>query len=227
MLRDVADHVASAVAAVALAEEAQLSRQRLVNALEEDRRRIRRDLHDHLGPVLSGITLQLDALRRISAGHAEATELVGTIRGEVADAVVEVRRLVHDLRPPVLDELGLVDALRHRAELLAAEVAVTVSAEQLPALPAAVEVAAYRIATEALTNTLRHARAASVEVCFGVVGRHLVVEIVDDGHGIDADAEPGVGLASMRERVAELGGTIMITGAVGDVGTRIRAELPR
>ena len=169
VLRDVADHAASAVAAVGLAEEAQLSRERLVKALEEDRRRIRRDLHDHLGPVLSGITLQLDALRRLSSDNDEAATLSDTIRGEVAEAVVDVRRLVHDLRPPVLDQLGLVEALRHHGDVVSQELDVRVVARAVPPLPAAVEVAAYRIATEALTNTLRHAGATSATVSLEVV----------------------------------------------------------
>ena len=140
LLRDVAEHAGSAVAAVALAEDAQQSRERLVRALEDDRRRIRRDLHDHLGPVLSGITLQLDALRRMTASDPESSGLTDTIRGEVADAVVDVRRLVHGLRPPILDELGLADAVRHHADVLSSEIDVSVVADRLPALPAAVEV---------------------------------------------------------------------------------------
>ncbi len=224
LLREVADHVSSAVAAVALAEDAQHSRERLVRALEEDRRRIRRDLHDHLGPVLSGITLQLDALRRMNADDEEATNLTDTIREEVAAAVVDVRRLVHGLRPPILDELGLVDAVRHHADLVAAEIGVTVVADHLPPLPAAVDVAAYRIVTEALTNTLRHAGASAVDVLLQLVDGRLEVEVRDDGSGIAADAARGVGLESMRERVAELGGQLTISSSAS--GTVVRVELP-
>ena len=224
LLREVADHASSAVAAVALAEDAQHSRERLVRALEEDRRRIRRDLHDHLGPVLSGITLQLDALRRMTAGDAESTSLTDTIREEVAAAVVDVRRLVHGLRPPILDELGLADAVRHHADLVAAELDVTVIADLLPPLPAAVDLAAYRIVTEALTNTLRHANASAVEIRLHLVAERLEVEVHDNGSGMAEDAARGVGLESMRERVAELGGHLTI--ASSGSGTTVRVELP-
>ena len=224
LLREVADHASSAVAAVALAEDAQHSRERLVRALEEDRRRIRRDLHDHLGPVLSGITLQLDALRRMTASDAESRTLTDTIREEVAAAVVDVRRLVHGLRPPILDELGLADAVRHHADLVAAEIEVTVIADKLPPLPAAVDLAAYRIVTEALTNTLRHAEASAVDVRLHFVDEKLEVEVHDNGSGIADDAARGVGLESMRERVAELGGHLTI--ASSSAGTTVRVELP-
>ena len=224
LLREVADHVSSAVAAVALAEDAQHSRERLVRALEEDRRRIRRDLHDHLGPVLSGITLQLDALRRMTADDEESMSLTDTIREEVAAAVVDVRRLVHGLRPPILDELGLLDAVRHHADLVASEIDVTVVADHLPPLPAAVDVAAYRIVTEALTNTLRHAGASAVDVRLQLVDGRLEVEVRDDGSGIAEGAARGVGLESMRERVAELGGLLTISSSGS--GTIVRVELP-
>ncbi len=223
LLTEVAEHAGSAVAAVGLAQEAQRSRQRLVLALEDDRRRIRRDLHDHLGPVLSGMTLQLDQLRRLSAGNQAALALADTIRGEVADAVVDIRRLVHGLRPPILDELGLAEAVRHHADVLSAELAVSVEIGSLPALPAAVEVAAYRIVTEAMTNVIRHARARSAHVLI-TSGDVLVLEVRDDGHGIATSAGTGVGFASMRERVAELGGTLSVTSSAA--GSTIRAELP-
>jgi signal transduction histidine kinase len=224
LLREVADHASSAVAAVALAEDAQHSRERLVHALEEDRRRIRRDLHDHLGPVLSGITLQLDALRRMTVDGEESRYLTDTIREEVAAAVVDVRRLVHGLRPPILDELGLADAVRHHADLVAGEFEVTVVSDQLPSLPAAVEVAAYRIVTEALTNTLRHAGASVAEVRLRFANDRLEVDVHDNGSGIPDDAARGVGLESMRERVAELGGHLLIESS--SAGTTVRVELP-
>jgi two-component system NarL family sensor kinase len=223
LLTEVGEHAGSAVAAVGLAQEAQRSRQRLVLALEDDRRRIRRDLHDHLGPVLSGMALQLDQLRRLSADNQAALALADTIRGEVADAVVDIRRLVHGLRPPILDELGLAEAVRHRADLMSAEPVVTVDIGPLPPLPAAVEVAAYRIVTEALTNVIRHAGARSAHVRIAAEDR-LLVEVCDDGHGIAVDGGSGIGFASMRERVAELGGSLSVTSS--EAGCTVRAELP-
>jgi two-component system NarL family sensor kinase len=131
---------------------------------------------------------------------------------------------VHGLRPPILDELGLADAVRHHADLIAAQIDVTVVADFLPTLPAAVEVAAYRIVTEALTNTLRHAGASTAEVRLLWSDERLEVEVQDDGSGIAYDAQRGVGLESMRERVAELGGLLSIQSS--NSGTTVRVELP-
>ncbi|MCU1601128.1 MAG: Two component signal transduction histidine kinase [Frankiales bacterium] len=225
LLADVADHAGIAAAAVMLAEDAQQSRQRLVQSLEEDRRRVRRDLHDHLGPVLGGITLQLDALRRLTFDNEQAHALATTIRDEVTEAVKDVRRLVHGLRPPVLDQLGLVEALRQYGDVLSDAVAVTVTVPaELPTLTAAVEVAAYRIVTEALTNVVRHADAFTADVTVCCVSNRLLVDISDDGHGIDAEAAAGVGLTSMRERAAELGGMLTIGQTAS--GCHVHAELP-
>ncbi|MBV9831868.1 MAG: sensor histidine kinase [Marmoricola sp.] len=227
ILRDLADHAGVAVAAVVLAEEAQRSRERLVNVLEEERRRIRRDLHDQLGPVLSGVLLQLDGLRRRTQGDADTAELAATVRGQVADAVVDVRRLVHDLRPPVLDELGLLMAVEQRAEVLLGDRDLEVVHGPLPRLPAAVEVAAYRILSEAFTNVLRHSRARVVRVDLHAHDDHLVLSVADDGCGMSmghADRGPGLGLRSMRERAAELGGRLVVES--GPSGTRVLSELP-
>jgi signal transduction histidine kinase len=151
--------------------------------------------------------------------------------------VAAVRRAVDDLRPPALDELGLVEALREHVAAYRLPVAagtsggttdgarVTVHADALPSLRAAVEVAAYRIATEAVANAVRHAGASTCTVGLGLSGDDLLVEISDDGRGVPADAVPGVGSASMRERAAELGGTLDVTTAPG-AGTAVRARLP-
>jgi signal transduction histidine kinase len=140
--------------------------------------------------------------------------------------VADVRRLVHDLRPPALDDRGLVGALQQQAEELSTDgLSVTVVAEDLGALPAAVEVAAYRIAGEGLTNVVRHAAARACVVRLAVEDGDLVVEVADDGTGIAPDAEAGVGLVSLRERAAELGGRSEVTcPATG--GTVVRARLP-
>ena len=144
----------------------------------------------------------------------------------VTEAVADVRRLVQGLRPPALDDLGLLAALDQQAERLStSDLAVSVGAEEVGPLSAAVEVAAYRIASEALANAARHAGARHAEVRL-VGSRHdLLVEVSDDGTGIDADVVAGVGLRSIRERAEELGGRSEITCPAGG-GTRVRAWLP-
>lgn len=228
LLGDLVRQAATAARASQLAEEVQRSRERLVSAREEERRRIRRDLHDGFGPALSGIVFQLEAARMTVASDPDrAREALETVSGQVQDVVADVRRLVHDLRPPALDDRGLVGALRQQAESLA--LPLTVETPEDPddlvgRLPAAVEVAAFRIAGEAFTNVARHARASDVRLRLDL-GEDLLVEVSDDGVGIAADRTAGVGLASLRERAAELGGTTTITSRPGG-GTVVSALLP-
>jgi signal transduction histidine kinase len=221
--------LAVAVHAMQLADEVQSSRERIVAAREEERRRLRRDLHDGLGPTLTGAVLAADAAANLLTRDPDRSyELIESTRADVRTAIADVRRLVDDLRPPALDELGLVDALRHRAETLAWRAdgaAVDVQLEfppHVPALPAAIEVAAYRIATEALTNVVRHSQASSAVLRLRC-GDSLDIEILDDGQP-DGAWRPGVGLHAMRERAAELGG-IFEAGPSAD-GGRVFASLP-
>jgi len=197
--------LASALYATGLAEEVQASRERIVAAREEERRRLHRDLHDGLGPTLTGAGFKADAAHNlVTASPEQARELLIAVRADIGQAIADVRRVVYELRPPALDELGLPGALsRHGSGL---PVQVTVAAPvPMPPLPAAVEVAAYRIATEALTNVARHSGAltAHVEVA---VDTALHLSIRDDGPNPTA-WRPGVGLTSIRDRAAELGGT--------------------
>ena len=190
-------------------------------------RRIRRDLHDGLGPVLGGVAMRLDAAGNALDRDPETTRrLVAQSRQDITDALADVRRLVHGLRPPALDDLGLLAALDQQAERLStADLSVTVAADDVPHLSAAVEVAAYRIASEALTNTARHARARHAAVRLTASPGALLVEVGDDGAGIDPDVVAGVGLRSIRERAEELGGRTEIT-CPPTGGTRVRAWLP-
>ena len=210
-LRLVAAPVAAALHATVLSQQLQASRERLVAAREEERRRLRRDLHDGLGPTLTGLALTADAAANLlEVGNDRSRELLGSLRHDTRDALADVRRLVDDLRPPALDELGLLAAIRTRAEQLAwredgSTLAVRFDVpDALPALPAAVEVAAYRIATEALTNVARHARATSAVVALRCQSS-FDLEITDNGASL-VGWNPGVGLSTMRERAAELGG---------------------
>ncbi len=226
LLANLAQHAGPAVHAVRLNADLQRSRERLVAAREEERRRLRRDLHDGLGPTLAGMAMQLDAASA-AAADPRIESALGQLRSEARDAIADIRRVVYELRPPALDELGLAGALREQAARLAAGdggLSVTVSAPDLPPLPAAVEVAAYRIATEALTNVSRHAGARNCGVALSLGDARLAVEVSDDGSGLGA-AGTGVGLTSMRERAAELGGGL-ITGSRPGGGAVVRAELP-
>jgi signal transduction histidine kinase len=214
--------LAVAVAATHASAELRVSRERIVTAREEERRRLRRDLHDGLGPLLTGVALTADAAANVSSSDAEqAAALLASVRTETRTAIAEVRRLVDDLRPRALDELGLVGAVELRAAA-SGDVDVTVTAGPLGELPAALEVAAYRIATEGLTNVLRHSDARRAEVRLCRDADVLVVEVLDDGS--TGEWGTGVGTTSMRERAEELGGTC-VSGPSPD-GGRVRAELP-
>ncbi len=229
LLDDVAGQVALAAYAFCLTADLQRSRERLVTAREEERRRLRRDLHDGLQPALAGVALGLDAVRNILGGDGPVDELLGRLKAELVNAGADVRRLVYDLRPPALDELGLVGALRQQAIRFEVsgegpEVLVTAPSD-LQGLPAAVEVAAYRIGQEAIENVRKHAGARRCEVVVALADGHLELEVRDDGHGLDASRTAGVGLLAMRERAAELGGTCSIE-SIAAGGARVRASLP-
>jgi signal transduction histidine kinase len=242
LLEDLARQIGVAAHAVRLTADLQRSRQRLVSAREEERRRLRRDLHDGLGAQLAALAIQAGALRAaIPSDPVAATALAAELRTELRSAVADIRRLVHDLRPPALDELGLVGALRERATRYAAgglyqtdageqhgdpRLAVSVLApDDLPPLPAAVEVAVYRIVDEALANVAKHASAHNCRVHLEVTHR-LTVIVEDDGVGLAPNRVVGVGLLSMRERAEELGGTVMIESRAGSTGTRLLVCLP-
>jgi signal transduction histidine kinase len=229
LLEDLARQAEVAVHAVRLTDDLQRSRERLVATREEERRRLRRDLHDGLGAQLAGLNVQASTLRRlIPSDPGAADELVVELREELRGAIADIRRLVYDLRPPALDDLGLVEAMRRLAERYGSKDAplrvVVEAPEDLPNLPAAVEVAVYRITQEALTNVARHARATTCVVRLAV-NDNVTLEIVDDGVGIPAGRSAGVGLSSMHERAEELGGGCTVEISAGG-GTRVLARLP-
>lgn len=227
LLRRLAPQLAVGAEAALLMIDLRRSRQNLVRAREEERRRLRRDLHDGLGPALAGISLGLEASRRrLPSDPDEAERLIVQAATATRDVVDEVRRLVNDLRPPALDELGLVGAISaHAAAAGGHPLMVAVAAgEDLPDLPAAVEVAAFRIVTEAVANARRHAGARHCDVRLRFDG-DLEVEVSDDGCGFREPRPGGVGLGSMRERASELGGELRIESRPG-VGTKVIARLP-
>jgi signal transduction histidine kinase len=225
----VAGPLAQALHAVRLTEQLQASRGRVVAALEEERRRVRRDLHDGLGPTLTGIAYSADAVTNLVGSDPDrAAAVLSGLREDAADAIAEVRRIVYGLRPRALDELGLVNAVRQRLERLHAAdgrpFVVDVTAPgALPALSAAVEVAAYRVAVEAVTNVARHAGVAAACVRFRLPETGLEIEVTDAGRP-GATWRAGVGLDSMRERVEQLGGNL-VAGPTPE-GGRVHASVP-
>ncbi len=228
LLHDLARQLGGALHARLLREDLQRARERLVLAREEERRRLRRDLHDGIGPALAGLTLKTETARALlPPGSASASRQLHDLSEEIRRTVVDVRRLVEGLRPPALDELGLAGACAQAVGRLTAGSGLAASvqaSDDLPALPAAVEVAAYRIVVEAVANTVRHARARRCRVSMALTPAGLAVEVTDDGAGLVASGHHGHGLAIMRERAEELGGTVTVRD--GSPGVTIQARLP-
>jgi len=228
LLEDLARQIGVAAHAVQLTADLQRSRERLVTTREEERRRLRRDLHDGLGSALTSLMLKLDATDTLLDRDLPAARaLLAETRGQMQASITDIRRLVYDLRPPTLDEWGLVDALREQvAHSALDDLQVTIEApDKLPPLSAAVEVAVYRIALEALANVVKHAQATTCAIRLSQSEGALVVEVEDDGVGRPAGTPAGVGMMAMRERAAELGGSC-VTEDVSPQGTRVRASIP-
>jgi signal transduction histidine kinase len=240
VLADVAKHAGAALHTARLLGDLRQSLDRVLYAREEERRRLRHELHDSVGPILAGISLGMHAARRVmNTDPAQADQLMTHLEQELQSAIGEVRRLFETLRPPALDQLGLAMAIREHIDILATRMRTDeVSPQQvsfdlhqsgdLVSLPAIVEVAAYRIVCEALTNVARHSGARTCTVTLSR-DKGLRVEVVDDGVGVrlrpDRGRGRGLGLGSMRERAAELGGTFSVD-APADGGTRVAAWLP-
>jgi two-component system, NarL family, sensor kinase len=226
LLADLTRQAAAAVHSVVVTAQLQRSRERLVSALEEERRRLRRDLHDGLGPALAAQTLKAGSARALFTRDPErAKALLEELEVDAQTAMADIRRLVYNLRPPALDELGLAGAIRQTAAAHAGGMQMTVDLpDQIPPLSAAVELAAYRIAQEALTNVTRHARARRCRLRL-TINENLGLEVVDNGIGIAGAGPPGLGLSSIRERAAELGGISSIGPGLSN-GTRVFVQLP-
>ncbi len=227
LVDDLARQAGVAVRAVQLTHDLQRARARLVTGREEERRRLRRDLHDGLGPTLASQALTIDTARlMLNRDPVAAAALLQQAKEQSFSAVSEIRRVVYELRPPALDDLGLDGALRDLGSHFAdTDLKVRIETpERLPPLSAAVEVAAYRIVQEALTNVARHAQAQHCTIKI-TVDTDLELTITDDGIGTPADRRAGVGLTSMRERAEELGGQCSIANRP-EGGTTIAARLP-
>ena len=225
LLAELAGRLGSLLHTRGLVTSLRAAQERLVLAREEERRRLRRDLHDGLGPALAALTLQVDTVRNLIAQHEPAASDAALLRLRtgVQDTVLDVRRIVEGLRPPALDDLGLVEGVRRLADL--SPVPATMRADLLPRLPAAVEVAAYRVVQEALTNAARHAGAGHVDVSLTLADGRLLVQVDDDGSGELGLRPDGVGMGSMRERAEEIGGSFAVQPVIGR-GTRVSVLLP-
>ncbi|MET0523655.1 MAG: sensor histidine kinase [Nocardioides sp.] len=222
VLAELADHGGRAVHAVQLADALLTNRQLLVTAREDERSRLRRDLHDELGPTLAGLAMQLGILQEMLASDpATAAERLSRLEVAARHALEDVRRLSRGLRPPALDELGLVGAIQQAGS--EAGVRLDADATEAPDLPAAVEVAAYRIGVEAVLNVARHAgvREASLELT--VDAAELRLRITDTGTGLRGSTA-GVGVLAMRERAEEVGGRVDVLDL--RTGVRVDARLP-
>jgi signal transduction histidine kinase len=234
LIENIAHQAGAAAQTVRLNTDLLRSRAQIVNEREDERLRIRRDLHDELGPILASQGLKLAAVRQMLHTQPEKAErLVDDIIQQSQQTIADIRRLVHGLRPPALDQLGLVEAVRdlvlHNGgdELGGSSMDFDISAPEspLPRLPAAVEANAYRIVLEALANTARHAQAKYCAVKFEVEPDTFIIQIQDDGVGMPKEYRAGVGLRSMRARAEEIGGCLRVEPAQPH-GTHITARLP-
>jgi two-component system, NarL family, sensor kinase len=231
LLQGFAQQAGVAADGVRLTHDLRRSRDELAVARDEERHRIRRDLHDGLGPTLAGVALGLGAARRsVAASAPETADLLASMETEVKGSLADVKRLVADLHPTALEELGLAEALRQYADTVTQRsdgtLKVRVELAGLPpSLPAAAEVAAYRIILEAVTNVARHARASRCTVAVGVTAGRLDLAVCDDGCGLPPARAGGLGLRSMAERAAELGGECTVAPAA-EGGTRVAAAIP-
>jgi signal transduction histidine kinase len=228
LLVDIARHVGVAANAVLLTENLQRSRERIVTAREEERRRLSRDLHDGLGPQLVSLGFKVEAAQNLLGEDQEAVgELLQQLKAQTKSALGDVRRIAYDLRPPALDQLGLVPAIQEHIASLELPGGLEIrlkSPDEMPALPAAIEVAAYRIALEAVTNVIHHSGASRCTVDLQADG-WFEIGVSDNGKGLPEHLIPGVGVRSMRDRATELGGTFSITN-LPDGGAQVTASLP-
>jgi signal transduction histidine kinase len=228
LLDELARHAGLAAHAVCLTTDLQRSRERLVTAREEERRRLRRDLHDGLGSALTSVMFKLDATDALLDRDPDKVRaLLAEVRAQTQASISDIRRLVYNLRPPILDEWGLVAALReHLAQYALQNVQVSLNApESFPTLPAAIEVAVYRVVLESLANVIKHAQATACTIRLALLADALTVEVQDNGVGRPAKYHAGVGITAMYERATELGGTCVVEDVV-PYGTRVYASFP-
>lgn len=229
LLDDIAGQLGALVHAASLVTGLRTAQERLLLAREDERRRLRRDLHDGLGSTLAGLTFLTDAAGNLLRSDVDGAEsALHSLRSGIEAAVLDVRRIVDGLTPPSLDQLGLAGAVAELAHRFGQDLPDGVAVEAPPTLPplsAAAEVAVYRVAQEALTNVARHASASRCRIALAHDGSSLLLEVADDGCGAVAHRPGGAGLPGMRERAEELGGELTVVGRPG-CGTTVRLRLP-
>lgn len=229
LLTDLARQAGATAASVALMTALQQSRQRLVTAREEERRRLRHELHDGVASTLTAIGLKVESAALIATTDgARTADILQTVEADVAGALGEVRRVVTDLRPPSLDDLGLAGALTQLASRFdSPSLTVRFAGDDAGPLPAAVELALYRVATEAVQNVARHAGAHTCRIDLAVAGGQASLTVEDDGQGFDGShRNGGLGLAGMAERADELGGTFAVRRSAGRPGSVVTVTIP-
>jgi len=236
LLDDLAQQAGAAAQALRLTADLQQARERLITTREEERRVLHRNLHDRIGPALAGLRLKIEAAQNLlGSDPMTGDSLLADAAAQTQSVAGEIQNTIYHLRPPALDQLGLVGAIRNHPLASnngsATQPQVDVEApEPLPPLPAAVEVAAYHIAMEALNNVVRHAQASVCRLALSMTAINqkycLHLEICDDGLGLPPHPHSGVGIASMRERAEELGGTFRAEPGPNGSGTCVIAELP-
>lgn len=231
VLSHLAKQIGTAAHSVIINTELQKSREKLVTTREEERRRLRRDLHDGIGPSLAAQTIKVGVARQLLADNPTAADrLLETLENDLSGTLTDIRHIIYNLRPPSLDDLGLVGAIREFVSQLKSgngqEFLIDVKVPHtIPSLPAAVEVAVFRIIQEAVTNVIRHSSATKCVVLLRVSKNGLELIVEDNGSGIDENAKKGVGLLSMKERATEIGGYCNVESRERQ-GTKIEVFLP-
>jgi signal transduction histidine kinase len=208
---------------------------KLISAQEQERKRIARELHDDTSQALAALVVALDMAAMTSASEGELKTKLASMKTLAVSLLDNVRRMIFDLRPTVLDDLGLLSALRWYAEERLRPLGVRVRVEISGAerrLPAQVETALFRVVQEAVTNIAKHAEAENAVLSIDFGDSAILIEIEDDGKGFDVqafarstDKGRGLGLLGMRERITLLGGSISIDSEPGG-GTRLKIEVP-
>ena len=227
LLTDLLRQVTMAVQTVRILSELKRSRIKLVSFREEERRRLRRDLHDGLGASLASISLKMDTLVYQNDVDLVLKNRLIEFQEDLRSAIAGIRQLVYNLRPPALDELGLIfalDELCRQYDGSSLKVSLEASEIDFP-LHAAIEVAAYRIVQEAVTNAGKHSKGSTCKVTLGLEDSHVMIRIIDDGVGLPTNRKNGIGLHSMRERAVEVDGQFLIKNG-HDKGLMIEARLP-
>ncbi len=224
MLHEIAGYVSIAAEAIRIGEDLRRAQHELTNAQSEERRRVRRDLHDDVGPTLASARLKLAAHRRQLPDGTTVDDIID----QLAVAIRGIRRVVDGLQPSVLEDVGLVSAL----QLLLTDVRHTTGMhitfdppETLPDLPAATASTAYRVVAEALTNVVRHSGATRCTLRVGLDGGTLSIKVTDNGHGFDTSMPAGMGLRNMADRAGLANGVTTISSSPGS-GTTVVLDVP-